>query len=82
MSASCPAFLQQEECATELLNGKIRPLYFKYLSAAFGSAMIPIVAPFVIASGLNPVVACVADGDTELSMKAEDLKALYKSAEK
>lgn len=24
----------------ELLNGKIRPLYFKYLSAAFGSAMI------------------------------------------
>ena len=27
---------------------------------AFGSAMIPIVAPFVIASGLNPVVACVA----------------------
>ena len=29
-----------------------------------------------------PVVACVADGDTELSMKAEDLKALYKSAEK
>ena len=29
-----------------------------------------------------PVVACVADGDTELSMKAEDLMALYKSAEK
>lgn len=24
----------------DLLNGKIRPLYFKYLSAAFGSAMI------------------------------------------
>ena len=24
----------------ELLNGKIRPLYFKYLSAAFGSALI------------------------------------------
>ena len=29
-----------------------------------------------------PVVACVADGDTELSMDAEDLKALYETAEK
>lgn len=27
---------------------------------AFGSAMIPIIAPFVLASGLNPVLACVA----------------------
>lgn len=27
---------------------------------AFGSAMIPIIAPFVLASGLNPVVASVA----------------------
>ena len=26
-----------------LLNGKIKPLYFKYLSAAFGSAMITSV---------------------------------------
>ena len=24
----------------DFLNGKIRPMYFKYLSAAFGSAMI------------------------------------------
>ena len=24
----------------DLLNGKIKPLYFKYLSAAFGSALI------------------------------------------
>ena len=24
----------------DLLNGRIRPLYFKYLSAAFGSALI------------------------------------------
>ena len=29
-----------------------------------------------------PVVACVADGDTELSMDAEALKALYETAEK
>ena len=29
-----------------------------------------------------PMVACVADGDTELSMDAEDLKALYETAEK
>ena len=29
-----------------------------------------------------PVIACVADGDTELSMDAEDLKALYETAEK
>ena len=29
-----------------------------------------------------PVVACVADGDTELFMDAEDLKALYETAEK
>ena len=24
----------------DLLNGRIRPLYFRYLSAAFGSALI------------------------------------------
>lgn len=32
--------MQREENEVDLLNGKIRPMYFKYLSAAFGSAMI------------------------------------------
>ena len=31
----------------DLLNGKIKPLYFKYLSAAFGSAMITSVYSIV-----------------------------------
>ena len=31
----------------DLLNGKIRPMYFKYLSAAFGSAMITSVYSIV-----------------------------------
>ena len=30
-----------------LLNGKTRPMYFKYLSAAFGSAMITSVYSIV-----------------------------------
>ena len=31
----------------DLLNGKIRPIYFKYLSAAFGSAMISSIYSIV-----------------------------------
>lgn len=31
----------------DLLTGKIRPIYFKYLSAAFGSAMITSVYSIV-----------------------------------
>ena len=31
----------------DFLNGKIRPMYFKYLSAAFGSAMISSVYSIV-----------------------------------
>ena len=31
----------------DLLNGKIRPLYFKYLSAAFGSAIISSIYSIV-----------------------------------
>lgn len=31
----------------KLLNGSIRPMYFKYLSAAFGSAMITSVYSIV-----------------------------------
>ena len=31
----------------DFLNGKIRPMYFKYLSAAFGSAMITSVYSIV-----------------------------------
>ena len=31
----------------DLLNGKIRPIYFKYLSAAFGSALIASIYSIV-----------------------------------
>ena len=37
--------------------------------------------PAVLSSD-GECIACVADGDTELSMDAEDLKALYETAEK
>ena len=39
MSVTCPAFLcEKERKQMDLLNGKIKPMYFRYLSAAFGSA--------------------------------------------
>lgn len=46
---SYPAFVVfvMEECKMDLLNGKIRPIYFRYLSAAFGSAMITSVYSIV-----------------------------------
>ena len=48
MSVSYPAFLcSKEECEMNFLNGKIKPIYFKYLSAAFGSAMITSVYSIV-----------------------------------
>ena len=48
MSVSYPAFLcSKEECEMDFLNGKIKPIYFKYLSAAFGSAMITSVYSIV-----------------------------------
>ena len=31
----------------ELLNGKIKPIYFKYLSASFGTALIASVYSIV-----------------------------------
>ena len=44
MSVTCPAFLcEKERKQMDLLNGKIKPMYFRYLSAAFGSAMITSV---------------------------------------
>lgn len=39
--------MQREENEVDLLNGKIRPMYFKYLSAAFSSAMITSVYSIV-----------------------------------
>lgn len=36
-----------EELEMDLINGKIKPMYFKYLSAAFGSAMITSVYSIV-----------------------------------
>ena len=46
---SYPVFYLQkkEEKAMNLLNGNIKPIYFKYLSAAFGSAMITSVYSLV-----------------------------------
>lgn len=47
-SVICPAFLcEKERERTDLLNGKIKPMYFRYLSAAFGSAMITSVYSIV-----------------------------------
>ena len=40
-------FLKKEECSMELLNGKIKPIYFKYLSASFGTALIASVYSIV-----------------------------------
>ena len=48
MSVSCPAFLcEKEKYNMDFLNGKIKPMYFKYLSAAFGSAMITSIYSIV-----------------------------------
>ena len=46
---SYPVFYLQkkEEKAMNLLNGNIKPIYFKYLSAAFGSAMITSIYSLV-----------------------------------
>ena len=41
------AACQKEEWDMDLLNGRIKPLYFRYLSAAFGSAMITSVYSIV-----------------------------------
>lgn len=40
-------FMQRGESEMDFLNGKIKPMYFKYLSAAFGSAMITSVYSIV-----------------------------------
>ena len=40
-------FMQGEESEMDFLNEKIKPMYFKYLSAAFGSAMITSVYSIV-----------------------------------
>lgn len=40
-------FILQGGKEMDLLTGKIRPIYFKYLSAAFGSAMITSVYSIV-----------------------------------
>lgn len=40
----CPAyFFCKEKIAVDLLKGKIKTIYFKYLTAAFGSAMISCI---------------------------------------
>lgn len=47
-SVICPAFLcEKERERMDLLNGKIKLMYFRYLSAAFGSAMITSVYSIV-----------------------------------
>lgn len=52
MSVTCPAFLcEKERKQMDLLNGKIKPMYFRYLSAAFGSAMITSVYSIVDTAG-------------------------------
>ena len=44
MSVPYPAFFHvKEECKMDILNGKIKTLYFKYLAAAFGSALISCI---------------------------------------
>ena len=40
-------FLQQEDERMDFLSGKIKTIYFKYLSAAFGSALITSIYSIV-----------------------------------
>lgn len=48
MSALYPAFFcEKEECIMDFLNGTIKSIYLKYLSAAFGSAMITSIYSIV-----------------------------------
>ena len=48
MSASYPAFFREKEEKTlDFLNGKIKSIYFKYLSAAFCSALITSIYSIV-----------------------------------
>ncbi len=48
MSVSCSAvFVIKEKCKMDFLNGNIKPIYFRYLSAAFGSAMITSIYSIV-----------------------------------
>ncbi len=44
---SYPDFFCEEEKNMDLLNGKMKPIYFKYLSAAFGSALITSIYSIV-----------------------------------
>ncbi len=47
ISVPCPAFLIVRRYKMDFLNGKIKPMYFRYLAAAFGSAMITSVYSIV-----------------------------------
>ena len=47
-----------------ILNGKIRPIYFKYLSAAFGSAMITRIYSIVDMAMVGAVSRAGGNGGT------------------
>ena len=47
ISVSCSAFFVKEEENMNFTSGKIRSLYFKYLTAAFGSALMTSVYSIV-----------------------------------
>ncbi len=59
----------------ELLNGKIRPLYFKYLSAAFGSAMISSIYGVVDMAMVGQYQG--PDGTTALAVVAPVWNVIY-----
>ena len=59
----------------ELLNGKIRPLYFKYLSAAFGSAMISSIYVVVDMAMVGQYQG--PDGTTALAVVAPVWNVIY-----
>ncbi len=59
----------------DLLNGKIRPMYFRYLSAAFGSAMITSVYSIVDTAMVGQYHG--ADGTAALAVVAPVWNIIY-----
>ena len=59
----------------DLLNGKIKPLYFKYLSAAFGSALISSIYGMVDMAMVGQYQG--PDGTAALAVVAPVWNVLY-----
>ena len=76
MSASYPAFFREKEEKTlDFLNGKIKSIYFKYLSAAFGSALITSIYSIVDMAMVGQYQA--PDGTAALAVVAPVWNIIY-----